>query len=333
MAAASRVLVTGASGVLGPAVVTALANEGWHVRVHSRRPPAARLFPDGVDTVTGDIADRCVLGRALREVSAVVHMAALVHANPATVPDSEYERVNVQMTGQLLAAATRMGVGRVVLASTVCVYGGNRGAALTEQSTPSPHTAYARTKLQAEQLVLATRGADGAAIGTAIRLAAIYGPRMRGNYVRLLRALAARRFVWIGPGTNRRALIYVEDAARALVLAAGHPRAAGGVFNASDGDAHTLREIVHAMCNALGRPVPRTRVPAGLARGAAAGFDWLAQSFGRPASLTAGVDKLLEDVCIDSTRIRQEIGFVPRAALAEGWREVVARLRSAGELR
>ena len=94
-----------------------------------------------------------------------------------------------------------------------------------------------------------------------MRLGAVYGPRIKGNYERLTRALARHRFIPIGNGLNRRTLIYDKDVGRAAVLAVSHPAAAGRVFNVTDGEYHTLNEIIESICAALGRTPPRLSLP------------------------------------------------------------------------
>ena len=99
-----------------------------------------------------------------------------------------------------------------------------------------------------------------------LRLGAVYGAQVKGNYRRLLSALARGRFVPIGSGRNRRTLIYDKDVARAALLAVCHPDAAGRVFNVTDGEVHTMATIVRTLCTALGRRPPCLTLPAGPVR-------------------------------------------------------------------
>jgi UDP-glucose 4-epimerase len=94
---------------------------------------------------------------------------------------------------------------------------------LDENSPVQPDTFYAQTKLAAEKIVLNARGAGGQPLGTVLRLGAVYGSRIKGNYERLTHALARHRFIPIGNGSNRRTLIYDQDVASAAVLALQHP--------------------------------------------------------------------------------------------------------------
>jgi len=124
-------------------------------------------------------------------VDAVIHMVALLHiVNPPPELREKYERVNIGGTATVVEAAIKAGVKRVVLFSTIAVYGPSDGRVLNEMSPTHPDTFYAQTKRAAEQIVLNARGADGQPLGTVLRLGAVYGPRIKGNYARLTRALA-----------------------------------------------------------------------------------------------------------------------------------------------
>jgi UDP-glucose 4-epimerase len=81
-----------------------------------------------------------------------------------------------------------------------------------------------------------------------LRFGAIYGARIKGNYSRLLNSLSRGRFIPIGNGLNRRTLIYERDVGQAAVLAAQHPAGTGKVFNVSDGQFHSMNEIIKTMC-------------------------------------------------------------------------------------
>ena len=217
--------------------------------------------------------------------------------------------------------------------STIAVYGEATGAVLTEESPVRPATLYAKTKAEAERIVLAARTANGTPMGVVLRPGSVYGARVKGNYRRLVCALARRRFVPVGPGNNRRAMVYDKDVADAAVLAATNPAAAGRVYNVSDGEAHTLREIIEAICGALGRRPPRWHVPMRPVRVGVGLVEGAARIVGaRPPVSRATIDKYIEDMAVDSHRIREELGFVPRYNLREGWRETIAMMREAGEL-
>jgi nucleoside-diphosphate-sugar epimerase len=312
--------------MIGPAVVAALS-ASHDIRTLSREAPAAGLFRAPVSVFRGDVTDRQRVRTAVAGTDLVVHLAALLHiSDPPPNMLAEYERINVQGTAMVLAAAREEGVRRVVAVSTIAVYGRTRGALLDENSPAQPNTYYAETKLAAERLALAARGADGHPLATVVRPAAVFGPRLKGNYAHLVRALARRRFVPVGPGHNRRTLVFDEDLASAIAIAARRPEAAGGLYNVTDGGTHSMGEIIAAMCSALGRPTPRWHAPIAPVRAAVAAASVVSRRLG------STLETYLEDVTVSGRRIETDLGFRPMVSLAEGWARTITGMRQAGVL-
>lgn len=327
-------LVTGATGAIGPRVVQALVNNGYRIRALSLNDCRPGLLPDEVETITGDITKIEDVRAALKGCEAVVHLAALLHiVNPPDSLRPKYEKVNVGGTKTVVEAAIEAGVKRLVYFSTINVYGPSSGQILTEASLPNPNTFYASTKLAAEKIVLDATISDDSPLGVVLRLGAVYGSRIKGNYSRLLESLAKGRFVPVGNGANRRTLVYDKDAARAAVLALRHPNAAGKIFNVTDGTFHTVSEIVATICASLDRKPPQVALPVGPARLAAGIIEDTARIFGLKSPISrATIDKYIEDIAVDGSLIQQELGFVPDYDLESGWRETVAEMRRLGEL-
>lgn len=328
------VLVTGATGAVGPLVVEAFLDRGYRVRTLSTSPPPEGACPADVENMTGDVTDPGVAEAAVQGAEVVIHLAALLHVvNPPTALQERYERINVGGTTNVVSAACRTGVKRIVFFSTIAVYGPSLGQILTEEVTPQPATFYARTKLAAEWVVLDAKDVAGRPIGVVLRLGAVYGSRIKGNYRKLVRSLARGRFIPLGNGANRRTLVYDRDAARAALLAAVHPNAAGGVFNVTDGQVHTVNAIIGTLCDALGRRPPCLTLPIGPVRGLACLLERSAGMCGiRPPIARMTIDTYLEDVAVDGGRFREQLGFVPQYDLTSGWRETVAKMRQVGEL-
>ena len=342
------ILITGATGAIAPRVVSALYQAGYRIRTLSVDAPKGSVFPQGIEVLIGDVTDEAAVQSAMQGVDVVVHMAALLHiVNPPPEMREKYERINVGGTAAAVEAAIKTGVRRVVLFSTIAVYGPSDGLVLNEISPAHPDTFYAQTKHAAEEIVLNARGADGQALGTVLRLGAVYGSRIKGNYERLTRALAHRRFIPIGSGLNRRTLVYDKDVGRAAALAVSHPAAAGRIFNVTDGEYHTMNEIIESICSALGRKPPRLSLPIGSTRTLAGIVDKVSKGIvgtrsrilansGHvptiPLAIQAMLAKYTEDIAVDGSFIRKELGFMPQYDLKAGWEEAIREMRRAGEL-
>ncbi len=319
-------LVTGATGAIGPKVVAAMSAT-HHIRTLSRRAPDPALFPVPVEAFTGEVTDRDAVRRAMHGAEVVVHLAALLHiVDPPSNMRTEYERINVAGTQTVIEAARLAGVTRVVLMSTIAVYGYAGERLLNEDSPAAPDTLYGETKLAAERVALAARRTDGQPLTSVLRSAAVYGPRVKGNYQRLVTALARRRFVPIGRGENLRTLIYEDDLAAATALAAIHPAAAGRVYNVSDGTPHRLSEIIDAISLALDRPPPRWHVPVAPVRAALRAASVIDRRLPRM------LDKYLEAAAVDASRIQRELGFQATTGLVDGWRRTIETMRREGRL-
>ena len=325
------VLVTGATGAIGPSVVHACQKAGYSVRTLSLDQAERDVLPPGVDVRIGDVCDSQAVRSAVGGVDAVVHLAALLHQfdNVADL-DRQFERVNVGGTENVVRAAIAENVKRLVFLSTIAVYDRSLGKLIDENTPLSPDTPYGRTKLEAERVVLsATLG--GQPIGTVLRAAAAYGTRVKGNYRRLAVAIARRRFVQLGPCINRRTVVHDRDLANGIVCAAGHPAAAGAVFNVSDGHVHTVAEIIAAIYRAIGRRPQRLHVSMPAARAAIGVCESACRLVGcRPPLTKAMLEKYTEDIAVDGTLIQRELGFVPSVDLDSGWQETMAALHDAG---
>lgn len=324
MAEAHTALVTGATGAIGPALVNGLLEQGFRVRVLARQTPPQGLFSGTVDVVQGAITDPATVRLAVRDVELVFHLAALLHVdNPGPEMRGAYESINVEGTRCLVQAAQEARAGRFIFFSTINVYGPSQQGQLLDEASPiRPDSWYAETKAKAEEIVL------GSMPAVVLRLASVYGPGMKGNYPRLVAALHRGRFLSIGAGRNRRTMVYIGDMCAAATLAATHRDATGQVYNVTDGQVHTMREILEAICAAGNRRPPRFHLPATPIRLVAGLLEDGARLVGAKAPVSRStVRRLVEDVAVSGARIQRDLGFQPAYDLAAGWRETVHALR------
>lgn len=293
------------------------------MRVFSRGAGPLPWREGTVEAVRGDVGERDAVRAAVAGVDLVFHLAALLHQPPGLAQlGAGYERVNTVGARIVAEESARAGVRRLVFFSTISVYGPTSCREADEETVPAPRTPYASSKLLGERAVLECHGSDGLMVSV-LRLAAVYGPRVKGNYLSLARAIEAGWFVPIGAGSNRRTLVHERDVAEAAWLAASCPQAAGRIYDVSDGGIHPLREIVSAIYAAVGRREPGWRIPAAPARTVAGIADAALRGLRRPPRFASMLDKYLEDVAVRADRIQRELGFRPRVELAAGWREVL----------
>jgi len=245
----SRVLVTGASGFVGRAVVLAFAAEGYAVRAAVRRPPQPAL-PASIEAVQHADFIQSVDWRSLVEgADAVIHLAGIAHTGHGT-PDDVYDRVNRQATEHLASVAAKAGVGRFVFVSSVRAQtGAAADHVLTERDPAAPTDAYGRTKLAAEASVRAA-----SLPFTILRPVLIYGPGVKGNFTWLLRAAASPLPLPVKSFTNRRSLLGIDNFVSALRFVLASPAAKNETYLVADpGVAPTLCETIAVLRQAQDR--------------------------------------------------------------------------------
>jgi len=298
-AAGPRVLVTGGAGFVGRHVVRALQAVGAEVSAVDRSP-----HPD-VPTVLGDLRDGDVRERAVvHGLDAVVHLAAITSVLGSVEAPEETTELNVVATAGLLELCRTRGVGAFALASTNAVVGDVGTGVITEDLALRPLTPYGATKAAGEMLLSGYAGAFGLRT-PAVRLTNVYGPGMRAkdSFVpRLMRAAAEGRGVVVyGDGEQRRDLVHVHDAARAIAQAAlGWP---SGPVIVGGARSYTVNEMVAAAREATGAEIPVEHQPA------------------RPGEMPA--------VVVDVARARS-LGYEPTTSLAEGMATVWPDFRPDG---
>lgn len=286
-----------------------------------------RLGQLGVERVLGELRDQATLDRAVRDADVVVHLAALTQARSA----AEYDRVNAEGTTRLVRAVldAKPRPRRLVLLSSLAAAGPSADGGIGPSDTPSPITAYGRSKLAGERAALAASGEVEVVV---LRAPAVYGPRDRDLY-RFFR-LAARGILPVPAGPARRLqLIHVEDLAEALVLAATAERAEG-IMHAAESTAYTWETVGGLVAAAVGRDARRVRLPAAIFNAAAALSETASAAAGR--STVFNRDKARELLApgwlCETDTARRVLGFDARIPLGQGLRQTAQWYRAEGWL-
>ena len=313
-----KVLVTGASGLLGGAVAARIRAAGHQVRAFQRSPSTV----PGVEDVRGSLTVAADVDRAVVGMDAVVHLAAKVSlaGDPA-----DFAQVNVVGTQRLLTAAARAGVTRFVQVSSPSV--AHTGASIVGDGARPADPAhargdYARTKAQAELLALA---ADGDAMSVvAVRPHIVWGPGDTQLVARVVARARAGRLPLLGGG---RALIdttYVDNAAAAIAAAlerAADDAVHGNAYVVTNGEPRPVAEMLAGICAAAGVPAPRRSVPAGLARAAGGAVEavWrIRPGQDEPPMTRFLAEQLSTAHWFDQRRTRADLQWAPEVSIDEG---------------
>lgn len=309
------ILVTGGSGHLGQAVIAVLGRLGKSAVCLARRPLKAATIPGfawkgSVKPLACDLADAGevkALGKALAEAEAVVHLGGHVPEATGANDDADASaalRANAAGTVHLLEAlSTSSKLRSFVYASSFEVYGPPRANPVTEDHPTRPSTFYGATKLAGEKYA-AIFAADRKVPACSLRLPAVYGPgdakrRALGNFIRA--AAAGEDLVIHGDGEDRRELVFVADAAEAIVEAV--MARASGVINVGTGRGYSIREMAECVLRVTGarsKIVTRDRVK----------------------------DRI--DVALDASRAKRLLEWEPHTPLDDGVRDHFAWVKGAG---
>ena len=314
-----RVLVTGATGMLGAGVARQLASRGDHVTV-MQRGASGLPFPE----VRADVLDRAALADACRGQDAVVHLAAKVSVVGGW---EEFERVNVLGTRNLLEGASSAGAERFVYVSSPSVAHAGEpivGAAAEPANPDSARGHYARSKAIAEISALAASGANFSVV--AIRPHLVWGPGDTQLVGRIVDRARSGRLVLVGGGTALIDSTYVDNAVTALVAAVDRaPALRGEAFVVTNGEPRTVAELLTRICRAAGVPEPTRSVPPAVAAAAGAVVDraWARlDRDGEPPMTRFLAEQLSTAHWFDQRRTREALQWTPHVSLADGFRRL-----------
>ena len=258
-----RALVTGGAGFIGHHLVRALVERGDEVGVLDDLSTGqiARLEPviDRIAVVEGSILDPAALDRAIDGVEVVFHEAALASVARSIIDPRRTNEVNVAGTIDLMRAAARHGVRRVVFASSSAVYGTAPRLPSTEEQLPSPTSPYGVSKLAGEHDVHVLGKLTGVET-VALRYFNVYGPRQdpASEYAAVIprfitAVLGGGQPTINGSGEISRDFVYVDDVVAANLLAASPTSPSELTCNIATGSGTTLLELLDAIAQAVGR--------------------------------------------------------------------------------
>ena len=316
---AEAILVTGASGFVGGAVLRRLLSDGGRSLVAPERTHDA-VLPAGVQLVpvAGLGADTdwssCLMG-----TTAVVHCAARVHVmnDEEADPLAAYRRTNVVGTLALARQAEQAGVRRFIFMSSVKVNGEHTvpGRPFRADDVPAPEDAYGISKWEAEQGLFDLARETGLKV-TVIRSPLVYGLGVKGNFSAMLR--------WVDRGiplplgavrNNRRSLVGLDNLVDLIVTSLDHPAAVDQVFLAADGEDLSTAALLERLADAMERRARLVPVPV-----------WILE---KAATLVGKRDvarRLCGSLQVDISKAREMLGWEPPVSVDEGLKKAVGSL-------
>lgn len=300
-----KVMVTGASGFVGKSLIKELNKRDISTVAAGRKLlSTAKVF-----MVIPDCLAKGIWEKPLLNCDAVIHLAARVHVmHDKTVnPLDAFLAVNLYGTVNLATAAAKAGVKRFVFVSSIKVNGEfTEDQPFTESDLPNPKDPYAVSKYEAEKALREIEQETGMQV-VILRPPLIYGAGVKANFAALLKLVDKKLPLPLADINNKRSFIYVNNFVDAIITCATHPNAAGQTYLVSDSEDVSMPQLIKKIAVALNRPGYLFSFPISIMR-------FFAKFVGKSAS----ADRLTESLLIDSTKIRQELGWKPPFTMAEG---------------
>ena len=326
------VFVTGGSGFVGGALLDALAERGETVRALARSPAAAATVAmRGATPVAGDLTDVEALTAGMRGAELVVHAAAVLRGG---WPDlAAMQRSNVDGSRAVLQAARAAGVSRLVLVSTEQVILGDRPLVDADETWPYPERwpgPYARTKAEAEQMMLAASTPELATV--AVRPRMVWGPGDTTLLPALVEAATSGRLRWVDGGMHLTSTTHVRNAVEGVLAAAERGRG-GEAYFVTDGSPVPFREFATELLATRGVEAPTASVPGRVARGFAGGAGALWRLLPLPGRPPIDLDqvRVVGETCtLRDTRARTELGYEGHVTREAGLAELRSEWSHAG---
>lgn len=305
----NHVLVTGATGFVGTALMEHMCRSGLPARSAGRSDPG---FADHIAIPSIDGATDWA--RALADVAVVVHCAARVHVmdESAADPLAEFRRVNVEGTRALARQAAAAGVRRFIFLSSIKVNGEvTQGRPFTPLDQPAPDDPYGVSKLEAEEALRQISAETGMEI-VIIRPVLVYGPGVKGNFRSMLSWLAKGMPLPLGAIHNQRSLVSLDNLVSLIVTCLEHPAAANQVFLASDGEDLSTTELLRRLARAIGRPARLLPVP-----------PWALELAAAAVGKRDVARRLCGSLQVDITHTCETLGWRPIQTVDEALRKTV----------
>lgn len=304
-----RVLVTGVSGFIGGHIAKHLLEQGHKVRGASMWLDSP--FPKEEKYEHATIEDP-FSKKAWREITsetdAVVHLIAKTHTREAgDLSDlAEYRHINVDITKALFEASWKAGVKRFIYMSCFNAVGEETapGEAFAEDSPCSPTDPCGVTKREAEEMVLKYRGKMGTVV---LRAPLVYGPGVKGNFLRLLEEIEKGTPLPLSGVKNARSLVYVGNLAAAVGKILEAENLAGGIYHVADDEKPSTPELIEMIAGVMGVKPRLFYSPTGLLE-KVAGFSGKGEM----------VKKLTRSLVVSHERLKKELEFKPPYTLRRG---------------
>lgn len=315
----SKILITGTTGFVGRAVCKVLREQG-HMLTGTTRTPDLGSGPERVPLYhIAEIGPDTDWSQIVSGADIVIHLAARVHVmrDRASDPLAAFRRVNCEGTKKLAEQAAAAGVKRFVFISTAKVAGEiSPPKGFSEKDPAQPEDPYGISKWEAEQALGEISQRTGMEV-IILRPPLVYGPGVKGNFLKLMNAVQRERLLPLGAIQNQRDLLYVENLADAIAVAAHHPEAANQTFFVSDQAAVSTPELVQKIATAFDKKPRLINFPLG-------GLKFIGALTGK----SSAIKRLCGSLTLNTSKIQRTLNWTPPYSLEEGLKKTAEWFRA-----
>jgi nucleoside-diphosphate-sugar epimerase len=310
-----NILVTGGSGFIGTYLVELLLKNGHSVKIFDKNP--SKLYPDLV--IQGDVRDTQLLSNTCKGIDIIYNLAA-EHADNVT-PSNLYDEVNVGGAINVVTAAKKHNIKKIIFISSVAIYGLNKRES-DETCIPDPFNAYGHSKLNAEKVLIKWAEEDKKNSLVILRPSVIFGEGNRGNVYNLISQINNGKFIMVGKGNNKKSMGYVANISQFLIQQLS-AKTGVNIYNFADKPDLTSKEIIDIIYNELGKVNKFPSIPYFIGLMGGYFFDLLSKITGKTFPISSiRIIKFTSETSINTDKL-EATGFKSPYTLEEGLRRMI----------
>ncbi len=313
-----KIFITGATGFIGQALCAKMLGEGYGIKALVRSQEQSACLPAAVEKLSVESIETFDKYQELEGVDAVIHLAGLAHVikGRASASLEVFRKVNLMGTQQIARTALKAKVKKFIFVSSVKVNGEGKSRPYSENDPVAPEDAYGISKMEAEQAL--TRIAEKTSLqAVVLRLPLVYGPGVKANFKNLVKIAGSGLPLPFKGVDNRRSFLYLGNLVDAIIACVRHPQAAGQAFMVSDGQDISTPDLIKMISSVLGKKAHLFYLP-----------PVILKALGKITGKTEEIEKLTGTLLVDSSKIKNLLGWQPPFTLEEGIKETVKYFKS-----
>jgi nucleoside-diphosphate-sugar epimerase len=323
-----NILVTGANGFVGKALLTGLVEEaqGHKITAMHRSELREQTYDSSIQWLRADIiTDNLV--KATTGIDIVYHLAAYSSVSESIAERHLLDQVNVLGTQRLAVACKEAGVRHFIYVSSIAACEASPASLVTE-SNGFPNGAYGRSKKVAEDVLL--KMSDSTFQVTILRPTALFGENHLGSMYELVKAIHQKRFFLFGDGSNHTNFYYIHDFIDVLLMTKNNVKSHGQIFISADKPCQ-LKELVLCIKHVLGLKPSIYKMPVFLGYAIATGCDILGKLTRKPMPLSRRrYQAMRRDMIYCNSKLQQTLDYIPRHGVFRGLHQTIQWYREAG---